>query len=48
MTEVIEATGHRDGYLMQAIDHIISRKAIIEVADWLSPELMRNAYIHKG
>ena len=48
MNEVIEATGRPDGYLMEAIDHIISRRAIIEVTDGLCPELMKRGYIRTG
>jgi len=48
MNEVIEATGRPDGYLMEAIDHIISRKAVIEITDGLCPELMKRGYIRKG
>jgi long-chain alkane monooxygenase len=48
MNEVIEATGRPDGYLMEAIDHIISRRAVIEITDGLCPELMKRGYIRTG
>jgi hypothetical protein len=48
MNEVVEAAVRPDGYLMEAIDHIISRKAIIEVADGRCAELMKKNYIRES
>jgi alkanesulfonate monooxygenase SsuD/methylene tetrahydromethanopterin reductase-like flavin-dependent oxidoreductase (luciferase family) len=48
MNEVIEATGRPDGYLVESVEHSISRRHVIEVTDGLCPELKRRGFIRDG
>ncbi|GAA2238550.1 NtaA/DmoA family FMN-dependent monooxygenase [Herbiconiux moechotypicola] len=48
MKEVMDATGRPDGFLIEGVQHGISRRSVAEITEGLCPELKRQKLIRKS